>query len=148
MNLIEKIRVDLNRPQTKNKFADLWRVAIDEDAPGTVRVCGPSFRVFGVTTATDLSGEDWIARHADARRIARVPEMEAALLAADELAKAVIPVSYIHRDVIEESRARRDEAYGNDNLMRLRALYFKARMNEKDRLDAALSAYRQATGAE
>ncbi len=73
---IAAMKRDLSRPRlTKG-----WRVVTDVPAPGWVQVVGPAFKVDGPTTATDLNGEDYLDRHRDARRIARVPEMEAEIL--------------------------------------------------------------------
>ncbi|WP_162685483.1 hypothetical protein [Roseovarius amoyensis] len=88
MTLTDDIRRDLSRPQVAKKSSGKWHVVSDDPAPGWVGVAGPSFGVRTPTTATDLNGEDYIARHADARRIARVPEMEARILADAEALKA------------------------------------------------------------
>lgn len=85
MSLIDDIKKDRARPQVKAKSGNEWRTVSDVPAPGWVQVCGPALRVSCPTTATDLNVEDYIARNADARRIARVPQMEAALMAAEEL---------------------------------------------------------------
>ena len=89
MSLIDDIRKDRDRPQVLEKSAPEWAAITDDKSPGWVDVVGPSIKVSAPTTATNLNGEDYVARHADARRIARVPQMEAALLAAEELAKAL-----------------------------------------------------------
>lgn len=88
MTLIEQIKRDRERPQVKRLSRDRWEVVADS-SPGILNIVGPSFIPTVVTTATDLNGEDYIARQADARRIARVPDYESALLMADELAEAV-----------------------------------------------------------
>ena len=88
MTLIDDIRKDREPPQVKRLSGQEWSV-VPGQSPGTLYVRGPSFTTMVITTASDLSGEDYIARNADARRIARVPDMEAALLAAEELAQAV-----------------------------------------------------------
>lgn len=123
VSLIEQIKADLNRPQVKAKSADEW-IAVDSHYPGLVEVQGPSQKLVIVTAATDLNGEDYIARHADARRIARVPAMEAALIAADALAKA--------------GERLRDEMIMRQGL---------ARHEAKQAYNAALAAYRKATEA-
>lgn len=86
MNMIDDIKRDRERPQVKLMSMTDWRVKSDEPALGWVKVVGPCVPVQCPTLATDLNGEDYIARHAEARRIARVPEMEAALIAAEEMA--------------------------------------------------------------
>lgn len=78
--LIEQIKADRDRPQIKRKSGGHWRV-VHSEYPGILNITGLSFIPTVVTTATDLNGEDFIARNADARRIARVPEMEARILA-------------------------------------------------------------------
>lgn len=86
MSLLDDIRKDRERPQVKLMSMLEWRAKSDEPSPGWVKVVGPCIPTQAPTLATDLNGVDFIARNAEARRIARVPQMEAALLAADELA--------------------------------------------------------------
>ena len=93
--------------------------------------------------AERASGADWITE----AQLARITATENALIAADELARAVVPVSYIHNDVISDSVKRRDEAYGNEGLSGVRQIYLDARRGEQERLSAALAAYRAAIGA-
>jgi hypothetical protein len=89
MSLIEDIRKDRDRPQVREKSAPKWAAITNRELPSWVEVIGPSITIGGPTAATNLNGEDYIARHADARRIARVPQMEAALLAADALVETL-----------------------------------------------------------
>jgi len=90
MSLIDDIRKDRDRPQVREKSAPIWATLTDNKSHGWVDVVGPSIKVGAPTTATNLNGADYVARHADARRIARVPQMEAALLAAEELVSAAM----------------------------------------------------------
>lgn len=80
MTLIDDIKRDRNQGQP----VDNWIVRPHEDYPGFLVIDGPSFTITVVTMATYLDSKDYADRHADARRIARVPRMEAALLAAEE----------------------------------------------------------------
>ena len=89
-NLIDDIKRDHARPRLTTD----WRVFSDVPAPGWVQVIGPAFKVAGPTTATDLNGQDYSDRHRDARRIARVPQMEDALLAAVEALTAIERLYY------------------------------------------------------
>lgn len=87
MSLIDDIKRDRERPQVRLMSMATWKVKTDEPSPGFVKVVGPSVQVQCPTVATNLNGEDYIARHADARRIARVPQLEALVLAAEEVAE-------------------------------------------------------------
>ena len=87
MSLSEDIRRDLNT--LKKKSTSPWMVFSDSKSPGWVEVLGPCFSVSACTIATDLNGEDYVARHAEARRIARLPDLERAYLDLHEVAKAV-----------------------------------------------------------
>jgi len=89
MTLADDIRKDQERPQVKLMSMAEWTVKTDEPAPGWVKVVGPCLPVQAPTLAADLNGEDYIARHAEARRIARLPAIEQAYLdALDALEKA------------------------------------------------------------
>ena len=81
MSLIDDIKRD-----REGATPEPWEVIENRPCPGWVEVVGPSFTPNAPTIATDLTQDDWTARRRDARRIARVPDMEAALLAAEELA--------------------------------------------------------------
>ena len=92
MKLIDGIKRDRDRP----RLTDDWRVFSDVPAPGWVKVIGPAFSVDGPTTATDLNGQDYSDRHRDARRIARVPAMEEALLAAVDVVDELEHIMQMH----------------------------------------------------
>lgn len=131
MNLIEQIKADRECPQVRLMSMKGWRVKSDEPAPGWVKVVGPCIPVQCPTLATDLNGEDYIARHAEARRIARVPDMEAALIAAEELAGAI--------DAYETAEAAAGDTGCEDDY------YFVFEC--WDVVQAKKDAYRAATGA-
>ena len=57
-----------------------WAVEINKLTWGWVDVIGPSISVGAPTQATDLRLADEVLRKADARRIARLPDLEAAYL--------------------------------------------------------------------
>ena len=80
MGMIEDIKRDRERPQIKLMSMGDWSVKKDDPYPGWVKVIGPCIPVKCPTVATDLNGEDWVARNAEAKRIARVPAMEASLI--------------------------------------------------------------------
>ncbi|AIM40685.1 MULTISPECIES: hypothetical protein [unclassified Sulfitobacter] len=124
MSMIDDIKRDRERPQVKLMSMTDWRVKSDEPALGWVKVVGPCVPVQCPTLATDLNGEDYIARHAEARRIARVPDLEAALIAAEEMAESI------------------EDCQCNGGVPKSVLGYCPA-----ERLDAALAAYRAATGA-
>lgn len=123
MSLIDDIKRDRERPQVKLMSMSAWYAKSDVPAPGWVKVVGPCVATQCPTLATNLDGEDYIARHADARRIARVPDMEAALLAAEDLA-------YRMDQVLADLTTHGGYTYEDD---------FKDEV-------AALAAYRKATG--
>jgi hypothetical protein len=87
MSIFDDIERDRNRPQIKIMSMSTWTVKTDDPMPGWVKVVGPCIPAQCPTLATDLNGEDYIARHAEARRIARVPDLERIALAANELAE-------------------------------------------------------------
>lgn len=99
---IDQMKADMARPAVKKKTASDWVVVTDGPAPGWVEVQGPSFKVGGPTTATDLNGEDYAARHADARRIARVPDLEAEVLRLTALVEAADAL-YMFVELVEGS---------------------------------------------
>ncbi|QDP48427.1 MAG: hypothetical protein Tp118SUR00d2C21406231_43 [Prokaryotic dsDNA virus sp.] len=121
MKLIDDVKSDVNLAATRKKSAAKWSVGLDE-IPGIIYISGPAQKLTIVTTATNLNGEDFVARHADARRIARVPDLEAALLAADELAAAI------------------------DQERNMVCQDFDAQAKSAAAVDEALAAYRKATG--
>lgn len=65
-----------------------WEVK-DGPWPGFLDISGPSFSIHVVTTASDLSHEDFSKRTADARLIAAAPEMLDALGAVDDAADSM-----------------------------------------------------------
>ena len=75
MTLIDQIRAD-RMHSSRNPNVDEWRIVVDGPSPGWVQIVGPAFKIGAPTTVTDLNGQDYTDRHKDARRIARVPELE------------------------------------------------------------------------
>lgn len=99
--LLEQIERDRERPQVKLMSMSAWRVKSDEPAPGWVKVVGPCVATQCPTLATDLNGEDYIARHADARRIARVPDLEARIIADAKVIEAAVAENERLKDVLD-----------------------------------------------
>ena len=131
--MIDDIKRDRDRPQVKKLSDADWDVVIDGPSPGWVEVRGPALKVSGPTTATNLNGEDFVARHADARRIARVPDME------DALIEAVEALRIAHAEIVALER---------DMETLLRGDFVKGRTHEEtgDPLLVVEAAIARATG--
>lgn len=119
MTLIEQIKRDRDHKR-KGAQVDGWSIEIDVPCPGWVCVRGPAFEVSGATIATDLNGQDFVDRHKDARRIARLPELETAYIALVEenerLKKAADELASAYKTLLSDLKAREaaDEWGGKD----------------------------------
>lgn len=125
MSLVNNIKRDLERPQVKLMSMPVWSAKSGEPSPGWVKVIGPCVPVQCPTLATDLNGEDYIARHAEVRRIARVPEMEARILADAERLKAadeLIEVILDLQEALSEARQGQTVNMGAHEISAYRAL--------------------------
>jgi hypothetical protein len=120
--LIERIKRDRNQGHP----VDDWCVKPHDHYPGFLVIEGPSFTITVFTVATNLDSKDYADGDADARRIARVPDMESRILADAEVIKAAEELA----DILDRP-AQSDGDLGRYHY-------------DWNRVDAALYAFRKA----